>query len=79
MTLSPYRGYNIGNSTPENLLDYVQILQEEQVHTGVLTSAYDFENHKKLVPIQHSNVPVTYGDVSALEQDAGFHPKVNTW
>ena len=74
LPLPPYRVYNIGNSAPENLLDFVQILQEELVSAGVLPADYDFESHKKLVPMQPGDVPVTYADVSALERDTGFRP-----
>ena len=77
LPLPPYRIYNIGNSAPENLLDFVQILQEELIAAGVLPEDYDFENHKKLVPMQPGDVPVTYADVSALEQDTGFRPKTS--
>lgn len=74
LPLPPYRVYNIGNSAPENLLDFVQILQEELTNAGVLPVDYDFESHKKLVPMQPGDVPVTYADVSALERDTGFRP-----
>ena len=74
LPLPPYRIYNIGNSAPENLLDFVQILQEELVSAGVLPADYNFEGHKKLVPMQPGDVPVTYADVSALERDTGFRP-----
>ena len=74
LPLPPYRVYNIGNSAPENLLDFVQILQEELTNAGVLPADYDFESHKKLVPMQAGDVPVTYADVSALERDTGFRP-----
>lgn len=70
----PYRVYNIGNSSPENLLDFVDILQQELITAGVLPSNYDFESHKKLVPMQPGDVPVTYADTSALERDFGFKP-----
>ena len=70
----PYRVYNIGNSSPENLLDFVKILQEELVAAGVLSCDYDFEAHKELVPMQAGDVPVTYADVTALEEDFGFRP-----
>ena len=70
----PYAVYNIGNNQPENLLDFVTILQEELVHAGVLPSDYDFEAHKKLVPMQPGDVPVTFADTSALERDFGFKP-----
>ena len=74
LPIPPYRIYNIGNSSPENLLDFVAILSEELVRAGVLPSDYDFEAHKKLVPMQPGDVPVTYADTSALEQDTGFKP-----
>ena len=70
----PYAVYNIGNNHPENLLDFVQILQEELTAAGVLPSDYDFEAHKELVPMQPGDVPVTYADTSALERDFGFKP-----
>ena len=70
----PYRVYNIGNSSPENLLDFVEILSEELVRAGVLPSDFNFEAHKKLVPMQAGDVPVTYADTSALERDFGFKP-----
>ena len=70
----PYRVYNIGNSSPENLLDFVDILQQELILAGVLPKDYDFESHKKLVPMQAGDVPVTYADTSALERDFGFKP-----
>lgn len=74
LPVPPYNIYNIGNSAPENLLDFVQILSEELVRTGVLPEDYDFESHKKLVPMQPGDVPVTYADTSALERDFGFKP-----
>lgn len=74
LPLPPYRIYNIGNSNPENLLDFVTILQEELIRAEVLTADYDFEAHKKLVPMQPGDVPVTYADTSALEADTGFKP-----
>ncbi len=74
LPLAPYAVYNIGNSQPENLLDFVQILQEELVRAGVLAPDYDFESHKKLVPMQPGDVPVTYADTAALEADFGFKP-----
>ena len=72
-----YKIYNIGNSNPENLLDFVQILQEELIGAGVLPAEYDFEAHKKLVPMQPGDVPVTYADTSALEEDFGFRPNTS--
>lgn len=74
LPLPPYRVYNIGNSSPENLLDFVDILQQELISAGVLPEEYDFESHKKLVPMQPGDVPVTYADTSALEADLGFRP-----
>ncbi len=74
LPLPPYRVYNIGNSSPENLLDFVDILQRELVRAGVLPQDYDFEAHKKLVPMQAGDVPITYADTSALERDFGFKP-----
>ena len=70
----PYAVYNIGNSSPENLLDFVRILQEELVRAGVLPEDYDFESHRELVAMQPGDVPVTYADTSALERDYGFRP-----
>jgi len=74
LPLPPYRVYNIGNNSPENLLDFVTILQEELVRAKVLPEGYDFESHKELVPMQPGDVPVTYADTSALERDFGFKP-----
>lgn len=74
LPIPPYAIYNIGNSNPENLLDFVQILSEELVRAGVLPSDYDFEAHKELVSMQPGDVPVTYADTSALERDFGFKP-----
>ena len=74
LPLPPYRVYNIGNSAPENLLDFVDILQQELIAAGVLPEDYDFEAHKQLVPMQPGDVPVTYADTSALERDFGFKP-----
>ena len=74
LPLPPYRVYNIGNNAPENLLDFVTILQEELVRAGVLPEDYDFEAHKKLVPMQPGDVPVTYADTTQLERDFGFKP-----
>ena len=70
----PYRVYNIGNSSPENLLDFVKTLEEELVSAGVLPEGYDFSNSKELVPMQAGDVPVTYADTEALENDLGFRP-----
>lgn len=74
LPLPPYKIYNIGNSSPENLLDFVQILSEELVRAGVLPADFDFESHKELVPMQPGDVPVTYADTSALQKDFGFKP-----
>lgn len=74
LPLPPYKVYNIGNSNPENLLDFVQILQDELVRAGVLGEDYDFESHKELVPMQPGDVPVTFADTSDLERDFGFKP-----
>ena len=77
LPIPPYRVYNIGNSNPENLLDFVDILQQELIAAGVLPEDYDFEAHKQLVPMQPGDVPVTYADTSALEQDLGFRPNTS--
>lgn len=77
LPIPPYAVYNIGNSSPENLLDFVQILSEELVMAGVLPADYDFEAHKKLVPMQAGDVPITYADTSALEADMGFKPNTS--
>ncbi len=74
LPLPPYAVYNIGNGNPENLLEFVDILQQELIRAGVLPEDYDFEAHKKLVPMQPGDVPVTYADTSALERDYGFRP-----
>lgn len=74
LPIPPYKLYNIGNNQPENLLDFVQILQEELVAAGVLPKDYDFEAHKKLVPMQPGDVPITYADTTPLERDFGFKP-----
>ena len=74
LPVPPYTVYNIGNNQPENLLDFVQILQEELVRAGVLPADYDFEAHKERVPMQPGDVPVTYADTTPLEQDFGFKP-----
>ena len=74
LPIPPYKVYNIGNSHPENLLEFVNILQEELVRAGVLPPYYDFDAHKELVPMQPGDVPVTYADTSALEEDFGFKP-----
>lgn len=77
LPIPPYAVYNIGNSNPENLLDFVTILQEELIRTEVLPADYDFEAHKKLVPMQPGDVPVTYADTGALERDYGFKPNTD--
>lgn len=77
LPIPPYAVYNIGNNQPENLLDFVQILQEELINAGVLPKDYDFESHKELVPMQPGDVPVTYADTSALERDFGFKPSTS--
>src|SRR5574344_37159 len=74
LPIPPYAVYNIGNQNPENLLDFVDILQQELISAGVLPSDYDFEAHKELVPMQPGDVPVTYADTSPLERDFGFRP-----
>lgn len=77
LPIPPYKVYNIGNNSPENLLDFVQILQEELTAAGVLPEDYDFEAHKELVPMQPGDVPVTFADTSALEEDFGFKPQTS--
>lgn len=74
LPVPPYRVYNIGNSHPESLLDFVDILQQELIRAGVLPADYDFEAHKELVPMQPGDVPVTYADTTPLERDFGFKP-----
>ncbi len=74
LPIPPYKVYNIGNNSPENLLDFVSILQEELVSAGVLPKDYDFESHKELVPMQPGDVPVTYADTTPLEEDFGYKP-----
>lgn len=76
LPIPPYAVYNIGGGQPENLLDFVNILQEELLRAGVLPADYDFESHKQLVPMQPGDVPTTYADASALERDFGFTPKI---
>ena len=76
LPIPPYAVYNIGGGQPENLLDFVQTLQEELVRAGVLPKDYDFDSHKELVPMQPGDVPVTYADSSALEKDFGFVPRI---
>ncbi|MBP3823620.1 MAG: GDP-mannose 4,6-dehydratase [Bacteroidaceae bacterium] len=77
LPIPPYAVYNIGNSNPENLLDFVTILQEELLRAGVLPADYDFDAHKELVPMQPGDVPITYADTSALERDFGFKPSTS--
>lgn len=77
LPIPPYKVYNIGNNSPENLLDFVDILQQELIRAGVLPEDYDFESHKKLVPMQPGDVPVTYADTSALEADFGYKPSTS--
>ena len=77
LPIPPYKVYNIGNNSPENLLDFVTILQEKLVRAGVLPKDYDFEAHKELVPMQPGDVPVTYADTTPLEQDFGFKPNTS--
>lgn len=77
LPVPPYAVYNIGNSNPENLLEFVTILQEELLAAGVLPADYDFEAHKELVPMQPGDVPVTFADTSALERDFGFKPSTS--
>ena len=77
LPIPPYKVYNIGNNSPENLLDFVTILQEELVRAGVLPEDFDFESHKQLVPMQPGDVPVTYADTTPLEQDFGFKPSTS--
>ena len=76
LPISPYALYNIGGGQPENLLDFVQTLQEELVRAEVLPEDYDFDAHKKLVPMQPGDVPITYADSTGLEKDYGFTPKI---
>ena len=77
LPVPPYKVYNIGNNNPENLLDFVDILQQELIRAKVLPEDYDFESHKKLVPMQAGDVPITYADTSALERDFGFKPSTS--
>ncbi|MCW6700877.1 GDP-mannose 4,6-dehydratase [Anaerococcus sp. NML200537] len=74
LPIPPYKVYNIGNNNPENLLDFVEILQEELIRAKVLPEDYDFESYKKLVPMQPGDVPITYADTKPLEEDFGFKP-----
>lgn len=77
LPMPPYAVYNIGNSNPESLLDFVTVLQEELIHAKVLPADYDFDAHKMLVPMQPGDVPVTYADTTALERDFGFKPSTS--
>lgn len=77
LLLPPYAVYNIGNNSPENLLEFVDILQQELVRAGVLPEDYDFEAHKELVPMQPGDVPITYADTTVLERDFGFKPSTS--
>lgn len=77
LPIPPYAVYNIGNNRPENLLDFVDMLQQELIRAGVLPADYDFDAHKKLVPMQPGDVPVTYADTTALERDFGFKPSTS--
>ena len=77
LPIPPYKIYNIGNNHPENLLDFVKILQEELIRAKVLPSDYDFDSHKELVAMQPGDVPITYADTSALEKDFGFKPSTS--
>ena len=76
LTIPPYAIYNIGGGQPENLLDFITVLQEELIRAGILPEDYDFEAHKELVPMQAGDVPITYADSTALEKDYGFRPRV---
>ena len=77
LPLPPYVVYNIGNNNPENLLDFVEILEEELLRAGVLPKNYDFEAHKEFVPMQPGDVPITYADTESLEKDFGFRPSTS--
>lgn len=77
LPIPPYKVYNIGNSHPENLLEFVSILQEELIRAGVLPEDYDFEAHKELVPMQPGDVPLTYADTTPLENDFGYRPNTS--
>ena len=77
LPLPPYAVYNIGGGTPENLLDYISTLQEELVRAGVLPESYDFEGHREMVPMQPGDVPLTFADSKALEDDYGFKPTID--
>ena len=77
LPVPPYAVYNIGNQNPENLLDFVDILQQELIAAGVLPNDYNFEAHKQLVPMQPGDVPVTYADTTPLERDYGYKPSTD--
>ena len=77
LPIPPYKVYNIGNNHPENLLDFMTILQEELIRAGVLPADYDFKSHKELVPMQAGDVPVTFADTTPLEEDFGFKPSTS--
>ena len=77
LPIPPYAVYNIGNQNPENLLDFVDILQQELISAGVLPEDYDFESHKELVAMQPGDVPITYADTEPLERDYGFKPSTS--
>lgn len=77
LPIPPYAVYNIGNQNPENLLDFVDILQQELISAGVLPEDYDFESHKELVAMQPGDVPITYADTKPLERDYGFKPSTS--
>ena len=77
LPIPPYKIYNIGNNNPENLLDFMTILQEELIRVGVLPTDYDFKSHKELVPMQAGDVPVTFADTTPLEEDFGFKPSTS--
>mgnify|MGYP003290483439 CR=1 FL=1 len=77
LPIPPYKIYNIGNSNPENLLDFVEILQQELIRAGVLPQDFDFDKHKELVPMQPGDVPITFADTSALERDFGYKPSTS--
>ena len=77
LPVPPYAVYNIGNSNPENLLDFVDILQQELIRAEVLPADYDFDSHKELVPMQPGDVPVTFADTEPLERDYGFKPNTS--
>lgn len=77
LPIPPYKVYNIGNNSPENLLDFVDTLQQELIRAEVLPADYDFDAHKELVAMQPEDVPVTYADTSALEEDFGFKPSTS--